>query len=368
MDTNDYRDLIRLAIATFAGQLDAPDDVLVKLLTDVGVAPGVAARLVVFVPFAFGRVMLTATGVTTTPKYLYGEQGDEADVSSEPIFVATAEMTQKEIPAEAVRAIGQRSSEVQAFTELAAKGNKPEDVTFSTPRLPLVAPATDEALVVPHRDRARGAMQAVFTAMKVPFTVKGTEIDLGEGAALEARVFPRRVTAQVVELQLDVRLKGPILGDRALIESFAGAGPNLNAAVDGAIAKFASASLPILLGAVLVREGGWDQQCEWQTWETPKGTWHACVGPLLQQNAVQMKPIAVGQFLERLKERWLAQPQQPKLHWVRFYYAHRGGPIGGEVLVDNQPWPDMLAELMKWPWPESAEFYAVRLFFVLIPG
>lgn len=368
MDTNDYRDLIRLAIAAFAGQLDAPDEQLVGLLTASGVSPTLAARLVVFVPFALGRVVVLSAGAKAMPKYGYGALGDHADLEAEPVFVVATEMAQKEIPAEAVRAIAQRSPEFQAFTDQVSKGNKAEEIQFSAALLPLVAPPTDEPVTVPHRERARAAMAAVFTAMKVPATLAGVEFDLGEGAFIEARIFPRRITPQVVELQLDVRLRGPILGDRPLVESFAGAGPNLMNAIDGAIAKFASASLPLLLGAVLVREGPWDQQIEWQTWESPHGNWHACLGPLLQQNASQSKPMNVGPFIEKLKERWLAQAQPNKLHWVRFYYAHRGGPVGGEVLVDNQPWPDMLAELMKWPWPAAADFYALRLFFVLLPG
>jgi hypothetical protein len=57
------------------------------------------------------------------------------------------------------------------------------------------------------------------------------------------------------------------------------------------------------------------------------------------------------------------------LCWIRFYYGHLSDPTRiTEVLLNNEPWPEVAEAMEAVAWPQSESFYSVRLFLILRPA
>jgi hypothetical protein len=204
------------------------------------------------------------------------------------------------------------------------------------------------------------------------FRAHGVECAIA-GDSLTFPSFPYRANAEIVReiinpraliLQLDVRL---VLEDgRTLIESTAGWGTEVNAAVRLALEQFSSGTFHVLLAALFgCRCEGYADQEERLIGGRLR---HVTTGNLT--TAGQVPESAPGQA----DLRWVASVREflstkslgSGTHWLRIYYCHsQGTALECEVLLDNHPWPELHAEVAALDWPRSDGYYSFRWFQVI---
>jgi hypothetical protein len=204
---------------------------------------------------------------------------------------------------------------------------------------------------------------------------------LFHGHGVEAGVQPGRVTFPAHPglwangelfagsnglVQLDVRLGG-FDGDRVLIESICGFGPDVNAQASFVVQAFANASFHVFLPAFFGRPPC--HGTERETWTVGGGP-RAVYAGLITTIFGYPPPKADGMpdlgfypaFIERLK----TYPLPPGTHWVRIYQMRfKGQVLSNEVLLDNAPWAEMQGLMAEQPWPVAEKPYDVRVFLVI---
>jgi hypothetical protein len=164
-------------------------------------------------------------------------------------------------------------------------------------------------------------------------------------------------------VQLDVRAKSPRLGDRLLIESFAGWASDESDAASHAFGKFLMSSMHVFLATLIDPKFGADQ-VEWEAWSFKEQTWQVCLGPVIIQGSPS-STLTCGELLDRLKANLLphfsAEP-----HWLRYFFQHDGREVTtAEVLLDNMDWPEGRRILETLSWPEGR--YSAREFLLMMP-
>jgi hypothetical protein len=330
---------VRWAIAAFMADPQLDDDELVDVLETAGVPHG--SELVMFLPLAFGRQILE--GLVACPDTFV--ELDESGVShesrllDEPVYAAAREVARSASRAQIER-IGFRSSEVHAVNQALTKGSKPEDLVMGPPHMPRLA-------------RKAGSLHEAQPI--VDELVRRHAVSL----PLETRTFPGSLKKGAAQLQLDVVAK---IGNREIVESFAGWGATVGAAVDQAIDKFARASLHVLLATLVAEEHGTDQV----TWETC-GKFRVCSGALARMWSNE-PPLDYSKLFDAICERLAAANLSRELHWFRIFVGISENKIVGlDALLDNEPWPPGVDLTQGWSWPPSDRGYAIRHFFTLIP-
>jgi hypothetical protein len=165
-------------------------------------------------------------------------------------------------------------------------------------------------------------------------------------------------------VQLDIRVQSPKLGDKLMIESFAGFGLDEAEAAKEAFGKFTQASLHPILASLIDPDLG-EEQVEWETWHMGAREWKVCIGPLIIQPG-DAAEVDFGELLDELKAALLPTLNH-RTHWLRTFF-HRNGKeyFGSEALLDNEPWPEGQRIVESWNWPEGD--YRARHFMILIPA
>src|SRR5215472_1984901 len=108
------------------------------------------------------------------------------------------------------------------------------------------------------------SLQAIVEGHGITTNISATgDIFLNGGFTLSPIVVSSLDKPDGKLIQLDVHVKSPLLGDRLLIESFAGYGPDSSRAVLQALDKFCRSSLHVLLATFLDEEPCSDQ-VEWE--------------------------------------------------------------------------------------------------------
>jgi hypothetical protein len=382
----DTEDLFAWTVAAFVSNPEAPDDGIAQLLTAAGIPAGPAERAVAFLPLAFGRVLLADLGPRFADEYVEVDATRRVrarlKLSDDPLFAASLRSAKGADRAQ-MQAIALRSAEVNALNQALHAGSKAEDLVFTPPLITLRATAQDtgtpwwrawlrpdsapSANTVLPGASLRSAIEELLSGHGLKVSRRFGASALEDGQTFEVRSFPRALHGESALLQLDVRVRAPLLGERAIVESFAGSGKTIDTAVHSAVDKFARGSLHVLL-ATLVRESLGGDQVEWETWSAPGGAWRVCMGPLLRL-APPMDGPHLSDWLDTLKGLIAETKLSREPHWVRTYYAARAGEtVGNEVLLDNEPWPDAQRRLGAREWPVSEGFFGVRLFMMLVPA
>lgn len=346
MATGESIAAVRWGIAAFHANPDAGDGELTEILAAAGVPR--AGHVVAMLPLAYGRRILD--GLVELPATFCeiddaGAVARESALADDPIFAAADRIARDEASRKDVERIGMASSEVNAVNAALHAGAEPKNLVMSPPMMrlgpadpPDAAPLADACAMIDELVGAHGA-----------------------AIRLHARVFPGSVMRDRVQLQLDVVAR---LGDRELIESFAGLGRTIAVAYADAINKLARGSLHAILAVLDRKELGADQ-VDWETW----GRFDACLGPLLRLWS-DSAPRSLGAFLDAIKSALLAAELAPTVHWVRTFVAigADGQLLAYDMLVDNEPWPPGVAIVESWRWPiGGGAAYAVRHFFMLVP-
>jgi len=163
-------------------------------------------------------------------------------------------------------------------------------------------------------------------------------------------------------LQIDIRLG--IEPNRVLVESVAGFGTEDGPAITDGIASLERATLLVLLAAFFGRP----QVAQRHRWEIGGQKRLVALGPVTTRFGLprdaEGKPDL--RFFDHFKARLQAQSLPPGTHWVRLYQMQHGGKITcNEVLLDNDPWPEMQTAVAEFDWPTSENPYDVRVFLVI---
>lgn len=136
-------DYIHKAVSTLRELRDLDDLGIYKALLADGLRPPLAARLIEFVPLAYGRVLLTKTGARFSDSFqrkLPTGVLQERLLSSEPVWNAALEFarreSQRDISVQDFLVVAGRSAEFQAANELLNRGSELENLVFTPYRLP----------------------------------------------------------------------------------------------------------------------------------------------------------------------------------------------------------------------------------------
>ncbi len=161
--------------------------------------------------------------------------------------------------------------------------------------------------------------------------------------------------------QLDVRLQ--LAPGRELIESFAGLGESKETAVADAFQNFAANSLhPILAAFFLPRSPDVSRE----EWFIGGRRGHVTRGRIGVRGTLPDKESAIPPWLARFGESVRQKSVRPGTHWVRLCYSQTDRKaITLEVLLDNEVWEDLQADMGAVDWPAAEAFYSVRIFLVL---
>jgi hypothetical protein len=331
------RELLQWAVAGYLSNPDAGHDELVDLVA-TGFPRPLADRAVAWLPIAFGRSILR--GLVELP------------VVSDPMFVA-AEALAADADGDAIRRIGLCSAEVNAVNAALHAGSNPADLVLSPPVLSFDTP---EPAAGATGTEAAGILAELLAAHGA------------SSLACEARIFPSTLTRATAQLQVDIVATCPaVLGERRVVESFAGWAGTIHEAVRTALDKFARASLHVLLATLAAEPADTSSQVEWETW----GPFRACLGPLLRQWS-STTPVQFGPYIDEIRRRVLAAGlPADRAHWFRTFVAvdHTGVLKGHDALLDNAPWAPGSEALAGFPWPRPPEDqpYALRHLVMLVP-
>lgn len=135
-------EIISKAVALLRKLRFAPDDEVYRALVTAGIERQLAMRLVEFLPIAYCRLILAASGArfsNTFRRALPGGFSEEQLLSSEPIWNAAVVFAESEaeqgVPGEDLLAVAARSAEFHAANQLLQKGARLENLTFASPIL-----------------------------------------------------------------------------------------------------------------------------------------------------------------------------------------------------------------------------------------
>lgn len=145
---------VRKAISTFVAHRQSNDGVLIDALAADGRTRAQAEALAVFVPIAFGRVLLKETGVTCPGIYRLRTASGLVPrrFMTHPVFAAATAVAKTGIDQETLLAVAGRSAEFKAANNALNDGSRPENLLLAEPILLLssaeAAPPADADSVV----------------------------------------------------------------------------------------------------------------------------------------------------------------------------------------------------------------------------
>jgi hypothetical protein len=173
----------------------------------------------------------------------------------------------------------------------------------------------------------------------------------------QTRLFPGERACQ-----LDIAIE--IFPGWTLLESFAGIGTDMDAALKDAFNTFARGTLHVMLTAFFGLASNEQVTCE--EWDIAGTRRQVTLGNAVFRGAIPADGVAwFPQFEAALKSSAL-----PKgTHWVRLYYAQMDSQaMSCEALLDNEPWPELQEAMACFAWPAAKEFYSARLFITVRGG
>ncbi len=363
---------VEIAIAVFLSWPDAGDGELEERLTAAGVAPWLAARLVLFLPLAFGRLLLTDCNLS--PRYSVGDE--QHALADDPVWVAAAQRARRAVRDE-VGALAPRSAEVSAVGEFLTKYPKRRAELakgkFSPPTLVSPLPPLEPgdggvpspALAFRQFLEGHGhAVQETSGELGGEAGEAGGELAAGE-LRFGAWVYPH-ANRPKPQLQVDFTVAHPALAVPQLRESFAGFGDTWGDAARQTIVKFERNSMHVLIAALL-DHSSCAEQVEWEPLGDAEARFEICYGGMMQTFGAGKIPLLAG-LIDALKAKLAASPPSLAAHGLRVFLAHDGTQLSmAEVLLDNDPWEagQQLAEAMDFS--TGPEAWGVRWFAMVLP-
>lgn len=366
---------IEVGIGAFLFGQERDDGEIEEKLVAEGVERWLAARLILLLPLAFGRVLLEECKLSDR----YSMAGETYALADDPVWVAV-ERRARHASREELSAIATRSSELSAVNQYLTDHPEGADSlgklsfshpTFVTPLPPLPGADGDASGGVASPALAfRQFLEAHNHAVTGGDGGGGGELRTGE-LAFGAFVYPREGSPPRV--QVDYYVRHPKLAVPRLLESFAGYGDTWSDAIKQTIQKFERGSLHVLIAGLLDSSSCADQ-VDWEPLGDAAGAYELCLGGQLQVIGPG-KPPLLGPFLNELKRTLASSPPWPteepgaaKAHGLRVFVAHDGTQLMGyEVLVDSDTWTAGQTLLEERDWRTGDESWGVRWFGLIVP-
>lgn len=179
--------------------------------------------------------------------------------------------------------------------------------------------------------------------------------------AVRAEVFPIKNTGKAASVQLDIE----VVPDHThrIVESFAGLGTSLEAAVQDAVDAFRGGVLDVLLNVF------WDarepNRVEMETWSLGGQSYSVTIGPWLLRN-LGADVALPDELLDVLANLLGTAPTEDELYWIRIFYCNAGdGSTITEVRLNNSRWVAAESRIAQLGWIRTGSYYSARLFVVL---
>jgi hypothetical protein len=130
-------EIISKAVVIFRALRSADDEELYRSLVQAGIEPPVASRLIEFLPMAYCRLILAASGArfpNVFRRLLADGTSEERPLSSEPVWNAAVAFAESEsergVAAKDLLVVAARSAEFHAANQLLQGGAKLENLAF----------------------------------------------------------------------------------------------------------------------------------------------------------------------------------------------------------------------------------------------
>jgi hypothetical protein len=129
------RDSINSAVQIFRSNPESSDDEIFNRFLESGIERLVATQLIVLLPLAYGRVVLSEMGASFPNTYICiganGKSGRQRSLNSLPLWVDAVGFARQD--AEPPFPIASRSAEVRVANEALLNGSKLENLVWSPP-------------------------------------------------------------------------------------------------------------------------------------------------------------------------------------------------------------------------------------------
>lgn len=377
----DLDDLVRLTVAAIA---DAKNDgdVYDALLAS-GVEAELADRLTTVVPIAFGRSFLERRGAKLEPYYVVHRRGvpdEERPLVGEPVYERALHLARNE-SFEAYARCVEWSAEVGVALSLPKTEpatQRFEGASFSPPvqakhgdprtlweRLRGAVPKTPEVAIPSDFYGATELLRLTLVEHGLKVEAKRDGFQVGD-VHWSAFVYPHQVSAKHANLQLDVRVRSPRLGERRIVESTGGFEATARDAVKDAFHKFLRGSLHPLLH--VFHPGACADEDDDDRKEMGHGSFRAAMGNATFTFYERRQDLDFGPLIDEMEDALFAEPLQKEIHWVRLWAFRAPQLTVNEALLDNEPCPRLEAALAKWPLEPEPKGASVRLFLVMVPS
>jgi len=169
------------------------------------------------------------------------------------------------------------------------------------------------------------------------------------------------------KLVLAIRIFSPLLSVQPVTESFVGWGNTPDQALEHAFEKFLRGVFHVLIEGLAGHVGD-DMQSEIEHWSRGDTAWKVFAGLIIPE-AVDEATLATTyqDFYAELADLFAATAS-PGGHFVRVFLGTLEGKVaGGEVLLDNETWPQAEALLFGRSWRCGQEYQAVRQVILALP-
>lgn len=359
---------IGIAAYCFAPGLD--ESAIQDSLTARGVAPWLAARLVFFLPIAFGRPLLTECQLSDT----YQVDGQEHVLADDPVWRAIVDRVEHAYPDER-SSISARSSEVAAMNQfLHAQPDRDESVrelAFSSPMLVYPFPPLPHIKSGPHEQSGgvpspSSIFRQLLEAHEQTVVEEGGAFLAGE-LRFGARVHPQQ--SQRAEALVDFFVEHPKLHTHRLIERFVGAGETWKEALGQSIMQFERISLHVLISGLL-DASSCCEQVEWEDLPASRrpARFQICFSRALLSSG---NPPLISPLIDELTTALTASALSNAVHGLSVgLYFDGSRLVGCQVLLDNHQWSEgvRIASALKWTKDNTGlRAWGLRWFALLLP-
>jgi hypothetical protein len=349
---------IEVGLSVFLAAPTSTDAELERALEDRGVAPWLAQRVVLFLPVAFGRVLLEGAALSDE----LADGSVPRKLADDPVWRA-ASVRSARATREELEAVALRSAEVNAVDAALQRGSRLEElvlspVTIAAPLDP-IEPG-DGGIPSPREMFARFLEGHDRTVVEHESMLRSGELEF------DAIVYPRSASEHA-RLQTDFIVAHPALAAPYVIESFAGYATTWRAAIEQTIQKFERASFHVFFAGLLDPKSC-AEQVSWEPLLHPGGDFLLCMGGLLVLYANE-PARDFSALLDELKVALAEVELSRAVHALRVFVCFDGDVRrASEVLLDNQPWDAGARVLEAHRFPKADTLWGSRLFVLITPA
>ncbi len=227
---------------------------------------------------------------------------------------------------------------------------------------PMPAPMPPTLATIPSfSSRSVTILRDFFVSHDIPAETTGAWVTFpGQPYQAQMEIVSTSTAPDRVQVQLDLRFA--MTTGHVLVESLVGVGADRDEAIGNAVKSLTECSLHVVQRAFFGKAEDQVTQEEWEINGLPR---QLTVGNVIMRSSAPVTN-STDLWFPRLEHTIRAAPLPAGDHWVRMYYAqHLGKALEHEALLDNNSWPALKEAMRQWPWPQSADFYSVRLFLII---